>query len=84
MRKKITLSIEDDYIDKFMALLNALPVGKIQQNYQYIDDLGDTIDVFAGEEQVVATKEDIKALQEARNSESYSLEDIKKERQENV
>ena len=57
MRKRITLNIEDDYIDKFMALLKALPIGKIQQNYQYVDDLGDTIEVLAGQEQLVRIKQ---------------------------
>ena len=86
--QQITLEIADDYMQKFMALLNALPANKITGHYTYIDDLGDTIKVVGNEEFVIPTQDDINALNEAKiernNNESFSLEAIRKARNKNV
>jgi hypothetical protein len=46
---------------------------------RYIDDLGDTIEVINGVEYVVATKEDLKALNMPKEKHSFiSLDNLKK------
>jgi DNA replication initiation complex subunit (GINS family) len=51
---------------------------KKKKSFQYIDDIGDTIVVIDGKEYVVPTKEDIKAIQEAKDDEFVSEEEAKK------
>ncbi|MBE9561978.1 MAG: hypothetical protein IMF12_03835 [Proteobacteria bacterium] len=80
--QQITLKIADDYIQKFTALLKALPENKVEGYYTYVDDLGDTIEVVGNKEYVIPNKEDIIALKEAK--EYVTMDDIKNEREKNV
>ncbi len=82
--QQVTLDIADDYIHKFMLMLQALPKNKVKGNFTYVDDLGDTIEVIDGEEYVVPTEDDLKMIRESRaeyeRGEYFTIEEIEQER----
>ena len=87
--KTIHLTVKENELEKVMTILKSLKdelIDKltVSENYTYVDDLGDTIEVINGEEFVVPTKKDLKAREEAienlKNGETFSMEDIIKER----
>ncbi|MDM8545021.1 hypothetical protein QUF61_00860 [Candidatus Venteria ishoeyi] len=80
--KQICLQLEDDYVQKFMELLKALPENKIYKTYTYTDDLGDLIEVKEGVAEVIASTEDVEAIQAAQEGGIYTLMDIKNARRD--
>ena len=87
--KTIHLTVSDNELDKVMNILTNLKddlIDKlvVSENYRYIDELGDEIEVIDGEEFVIPTKEDLKAREEAlenfKNRKSISLDSYIKSR----
>lgn len=81
--KTIHLTVNDDEVERLKIILSSLKDNivnrlTISDNYTYIDDIGDTIEVKDGVEYVIPTNDDIKALNET--SSTISLDEYMKKR----
>ena len=85
----IHLTVKDNELNQVLEALKNIKSEIIEKltvsnNYTYIDELGDKIEVINGEEFVIPTKNDLnsrkEAIQNLKNSETFSFEDIQKER----
>jgi hypothetical protein len=86
----IELKIDDDNYKSFLIIINNLKDGFIKgftvtQNDTYIDDIGDRIEIINEEEFVVPTDIDLKTREDSlinlKNGDTFSMEEILKERE---